>query len=436
MRKFLNHTLLGNKKTIAFQTFGCKLNFAETSSISKTFTDKNYRKVDFKDKADIYVINSCTVTQNAEKRCKDAIKRAKKINPNAEIALIGCYAQLRPEELESFKQVDYILGNEEKFHLLNYIENPEHSCYTSHEEIKKVGSYNPSYSIDGRTRSFLKVQDGCDYFCTYCAIPFARGNSRSDTIENTIKQAKEIAAQGQKEIILTGVNIGTFGKNHKESFYELLVALEKIVGIERIRTGSIEPNLLTDEIIDLVAQSSKILPHFHIPLQSGNNEMLQAMKRKYPREVFADRVLKVKEKMPLACVAADVIIGFPGETKEYFEDTFEFIDTLPVSYLHVFTYSDRPEAKSSLMIDKISNAEKKNRSQQLHVLGEKKKREFYKTNAQSQHKVLWEAANKNGIMSGLTDNYIPIYTSYTQEKINTIEEVKLEQMNEKGEWKI
>ena len=425
---------MGKKKTIAFQTFGCKLNFAETSSISKTFTDKDYKKVGFKDKADIYVINSCTVTKNAEKRCKDAIKRAKKINPEAEIALIGCYAQLRPDELENSKQLDYILGNEEKFHLLKHMENSEYSCYTSHEEIKKEGTYNPSYSIDGRTRSFLKVQDGCDYFCTYCAIPFARGKSRSDTIENTIRQAQKIADKGQKEIILTGVNIGTFGKNHKESFYELLVALEKVEGIERIRTGSIEPNLLTDEIIDLVAQSSKILPHFHIPLQSGNNEMLKAMKRKYPREIFADRVLKVKEKMPLACIAADVIIGFPGESEAYFDDTFDFIESLPVSYLHVFTYSDRPEAKSTSMADKVNGTDKKKRSQKLHLLGEKKKREFYKVNTQSQHKVLWEAANKNGKMSGLTDNYIPVFTNYNKNKINTIENIKLRRLDNNGEW--
>jgi len=427
---------LNENKTIAFQTFGCKLNFAETSSISKTFTNSHYTKVGFKEKADIYVINSCTVTQNAEKRCKDAIKKAKKLNPSAKIALVGCYAQLRPEELESFDNVDFILGNEEKFKLINYIENPEQSCYTSHEEIKKVGKYNAAYSFDDRTRSFLKVQDGCDYHCTYCAIPYARGKSRSDTIANTLVQAQEIASTNKQEISLTGVNIGTFGKDHQESFYDLLAALEQLKGIERIRTGSIEPNLLTDEIIELVSKSKKILPHFHIPLQSGNDDMLQLMKRKYKREVFANRVLRIKEKMPLACIAADVIIGFPGETETHFQDTYDFIKQLPISYLHVFTYSDRPEAKASKMENKISAKEKKDRSLRLHELGEEKKRAFYKSNAQSSHKVLWEAQNKKGLMSGLTDNYIPVFTPHNAKKVNTIEEVYLDEINANGDWSV
>ena len=279
-----------NTKTVAFQTFGCKLNFAETSTISKSFIDNGYSKVEMKEKADLYVINSCTVTDNAEKRCKDAIKRAKKLNPNAKVALIGCYSQLRPEELESFKNVDYILGNHEKFKLLEHIENSGDSCFSSNEEILKVKDFSPAYSINDRTRTFLKVQDGCDYFCTFCAIPFARGKSRSDNIANTIKQAEEIAKQGQKEIILTGVNIGTFGKDHNETFFDLIKALEKVDGIERIRISSIEPNLLTNEIIEHVAGSKKILPHFHIPLQSGSDTMLKLMKRKYKREVFEQRV--------------------------------------------------------------------------------------------------------------------------------------------------
>ena len=295
--------------SIAFQTFGCKLNFAETSTISKSFTNKDFKKVSFKEKADIYVINSCTVTNNAEKKCRDAIKKAKKLNPEAKIALIGCYAQLRPNELESLGNIDFILGNKEKFNLIKHIDKSNESCFSSREDILKVKEFSPAYSIDDRTRTFLKIQDGCDYYCTFCAIPFARGNSRSDTIANTVKQAEEIAKQGQKEIILTGVNIGTFGKDHKESFFGLIKALEQVEGIERIRISSIEPNLLTDEINDFISQSTVILPHFHIPLQSGSNEMLKLMKRKYKREVFESRVSRIKEKMPLACIAADVIIG-------------------------------------------------------------------------------------------------------------------------------
>lgn len=422
------------KKTIAFQTFGCRLNFAETSSISMSFQKKGYTQVGFKDKADIYVINSCTVTNNAEKRCKEAIRRAKKINPEAKIALVGCYAQLRPDELESLNNVDYILGNKEKFHLLDYIEKPDSNCFTSHEDILKVSEFSPAYSIEGRTRSFLKIQDGCDYFCTFCAIPFARGTSRSDTIANTVKQAEEIAAAGQKEIALTGVNIGTFGKNHKESFYELLCALENVNGIERIRTGSIEPNLLTDEIIEHISKSKKILPHFHIPLQSGSDTMLKMMKRKYTREVFASRVIKIKEKMPLACVAADVIIGFPGESEEHFLETYHFLNDLPVSYLHVFSYSDRPEAKASKMDHKVNGKDKKNRSERLHQLGDKKARDFYKLNTNTEHTVLWEASNKKGMMSGLTENYIQVYTTYQAKKVNSQEIVLLKKLNEQGKW--
>ena len=425
---------LKKNKTVAFQTFGCKLNFAETSTIAKSFTEKGYSKVNAKEKADIYVINSCTVTSNAEKRCKDAVKKAKKLNPNAQIAMVGCYAQLRSLELESNTNIDFILGNHEKFNLVAHIENSADSCFTSNEDILSVKDFSPAYNSDDRTRTFLKIQDGCDYYCTFCAIPFARGKSRSDSIENTIKQANEIAKLGQKEIILTGVNIGTFGEKNSESLLLLLKALEQVNGIERIRISSIEPNLLTDEIIDLVSKSKKILPHFHIPLQSGSDEMLKLMKRKYKRNVFEQRVHKIKETMPLACIAADVIIGSPGETETLFKETYDFIDALDISYLHVFTYSDRPEAVANKMSDKVPAITKKERSKRLHVLGEKKKRDFYKLNAGSEHKVLWESANKKGIMSGLTDNYIPVYTKYDKNNINNIAEIKLESLDNKGEW--
>ena len=423
-------------KKVAFHTFGCKLNFAETSSISKTFVENGYDMVDFKEHADVYVINSCTVTDNAEKRCKEAIRRVKRQNPDAKIALVGCYAQLRPEELQSFKNVDIILGNKEKFKLVEHLEKKHESCFASNEQILKDKSFSPAYSIDDRTRTFLKIQDGCDYYCTFCAIPFARGRSRSDTIENTLKQAREVVSQGQKEIILTGVNIGTFGKNHGESLYDLLVEMEKIEGLDRIRIGSIEPNLLTDQIIAHIAQSTKILPHFHIPLQSGNNELLRIMKRKYLREVFADRVITIKNLMPLACVAADVIIGFPGETEEHFVDTYQFIEALPVSYLHVFTYSDRPEAKASQMTDKVSDKEKKDRSERLHILGEQKRALFYEANRNTEHHILWEAARRKGKMNGLTEKYIPVTTKYQMEKVNTIEKIMLEILNDQNTWEV
>ena len=421
-------------KTVAFQTFGCKLNFAETSTIAKSFTQKGYLKVSAKEKADIYVINSCTVTSNAEKRCKDAVKKAKKLNPEAQIAMVGCYAQLRNDEIESIGNIDFILGNHEKFKLVEHIENSTDNCFTSNEDILSVQDFSPAYNSDDRTRTFLKIQDGCDYYCTFCAIPFARGKSRSDTIENTIKQAKEIAKLGQKEIILTGVNIGTFGEKNGESFLHLLMALDQVNGIKRIRISSIEPNLLTDEIIGFVSNSKTILPHFHIPLQSGSDEMLKLMKRKYKRNIFEQRVNKIKEKMPLACIAADVIIGSPGETETLFKETYDFIDALDISYLHVFTYSDRPEAIANKMPNKIPAIAKKERSKRLHELGEKKKHNFYKLNAKSTHDVLWESANKKGLMSGLTDNYIPVYTKYDKNKINTIDKIKLENIDIKGEW--
>jgi threonylcarbamoyladenosine tRNA methylthiotransferase MtaB len=421
-------------KKVAFQTYGCKLNFAETSSISKTFLEEGYQLVDFKEEADVYVINSCTVTENAEKRCKEAIRRAKRLNPESKVALVGCYAQLRPEQLESFTQVDLILGNKEKFNLLQHLNENHTHCYSSNEKILKDKSFSPAYSIDDRTRTFLKVQDGCDYFCTFCAIPFARGTSRSGTIANTIKQAKEVVSKGQKEIILTGVNIGTFGKQHDENFFDLLKALEKIEGLERIRIGSIEPNLITFEMIDHIKTSKKILPHFHIPLQSGSDELLKKMRRKYDRSVFSDKVKYIKERMPLACVAADVIIGFPGETEEHFMDTFQFIEELPLSYLHVFTYSDRPEAKASKMDDKVSKSDKKDRSERLHQLGEDKKREFYRLNTETTHDVLWEAANRDGRMNGLTENYIPVSTEYNESKGNTIEKTALTNLDSRGEW--
>lgn len=421
-------------KKIAFHTFGCKLNFAETSTIARSFYEKGYEKTEDKETADLFVINTCTVTDNAEKKCKSLIKQARKKNPNIQIALVGCYAELRPDEMQIFEGVDYILGNEEKFKLVEHVEKAYDNCYTVAGDINQSKVFSPSYSLGDRTRSFLKIQDGCDYFCTFCAIPFARGRSRSDTVENLLNEAKIIAKQGTQELILTGVNIGTFGEKEGSSLFQLLQELEKVEGIKRIRISSIEPNLLTDEIIELVANSEVIMPHFHIPLQSGSNKMLSQMKRKYRREVFADRVQKVKNVLPNACIAADVIIGFPGETDEDFMHTYDFIDELPVSYLHVFTYSDRPEAKASQFSHKVPTKIKKDRSEKLHDLGARKARLFHKENFDSQAKVLWEDTKKKDFIQGFTENYIQVKATYNPNKINKIEQVYLEDIDDNGDF--
>ncbi|MBN1650652.1 MAG: tRNA (N(6)-L-threonylcarbamoyladenosine(37)-C(2))-methylthiotransferase MtaB [Bacteroidales bacterium] len=421
-------------KKIAFHTFGCKLNFAETSTIARSFYAKGYTKAEHKSDADLLVINTCTVTENAEKKCKSLIKQARKKNPDIQIAMVGCYAELRPKEIEQFGTIDYILGNKEKYSLVEHVEKAYDNCYTVAGDISSSKTFSPSYSLGDRTRSFLKIQDGCDYYCTFCAIPFARGHSRSDSIAHLVEEAGIIAAQGTKEIILTGVNIGTFGLKENTSLYNLLKELEKVEGIERIRISSIEPNLLSDEIIDLVAQSKIIMPHFHIPLQSGSDKILSQMKRKYRREVFANRVHKIKNTMPFACVAADVIIGFPGELDEDFQHTYDFIDQLPVSYLHVFTYSDRPEAKASQFTHKVSSKTKKDRSQLLHDLGEKKARLFHKENFDTQQKVLWEGSKSQGYISGFTENYISVKTPYKPELVNSVVEVKLNNIDEHGDF--
>lgn len=423
-------------KKIAFHTFGCKLNFAETSSISRTFIERGYEKVSNKELADLLVINNCTVTENAEKKCQSLIRQVRKKNPDIQIAMVGCYSQLRPSDVEKIEGVNYILGNEEKFRLVDYIENTASNCDANVEDINKTKLYSPSYSLGDRTRSFLKIQDGCDYFCTFCAIPYARGRNRSDTVENLLEEARIIAKQGTKELILTGVNIGLFDGNARSSLFELLQELEKIEGIERIRIGSVEPNLLTDEIIELVAKSSVIMPHFHIPLQSGSDKILSLMKRKYKIEVFADRIQKVKSLIPDACIAADVIIGFPSESDEDFQNTYDFIDQLPVSYLHVFTYSDRPEAKASQFNHKVASNLKKERSKKLHLLGEKKARIFYKENFDKHRTVLWETTKNKSLLHGFTENYIQVRTAYDSKKINSIEKVYLDKIDDNGDFLI
>lgn len=435
------------KKKIAFHTFGCKLNFAETSAIARKFNENKYETVDFKDKADIYVIHSCTVTAVAEKKCKAAIKQAVRRNPDASVAVIGCYSQLKPDELKALPGVKVVLGNNEKYRLFDIIEEGIYTDYHGHmignqgdsvsdDEIKTSRKFEPGYSLNDRTRSFFKVQDGCDYFCTYCAIPYARGRSRSATVGETIKVASSIAATDVKEIVLTGVNIGDFGKQHGESFFDLVVELNQLEGIERIRISSIEPELLEDRIIDYVGASVKLMPHFHIPLQSGNDRILSLMKRKYKREVFAARVTKIKQLMPEACIAADVITGFPGETDEEFLDAYNFIDNLDISYLHVFTYSQRPGTKAMDMEEQVSDKIKAKRSRLLHDLSEKKKHAFYSANKGTLQEVLWESDVKNDMMFGFTSNYIKCKTPYDKSKVNQIEKVKLEEIDVDGIFKV
>ncbi len=424
-------------KKVAFQTFGCKLNFAETSQISRQFTDNGFEIIDFKEDADVYVINTCTVTSIAEKKCKTAIRSAINRNPNAKVAVIGCFSQLKADDLSQIDGVDIIIGNTEKHKLINYVTEEEHKhvkgcSWCDVKAIDKTEEFVPSFSSDDRTRSFLKIQDGCDYFCTYCAIPFARGRSRSDSIDNLVKSAQQIAAKGLKEIILTGVNIGDFGKNTGYNFLDLIKELDKVDGIERYRISSIEPDLLTNEIIEFAVNSQKFLPHFHIPLQAGTNKILKLMKRKYVRELFADRVINIKTLLPDCCIAADVITGFPGESDEDFMEAYHFIESLPLSYLHVFTYSERPETVAVKLDDKVPVHIRRERSKKLQELSDKKKEEFYMQNIGKTKKVLFESDIKHHHIHGFTDNYIRVKTAYNPALINKVCEVKLLSIDKEG----
>lgn len=428
-----------NKKKIAFHTFGCKLNFAETSAIARKFTKEEFETVDFREKADIYVIHSCTVTAQAEKKCKAAIRQSVKRNPNASVAVIGCYAELKPDELKKMPGVKIVLGNSDKYKLPEkyseaFAENQQTDPEQSETNINLKTSriFEPGYSVSDRTRSFFKVQDGCDYFCTYCAIPYARGRSRSATVSDTLKVAREIASTDVREIVLTGVNIGDFGRNSNESFLDLLTELKELQGIERIRISSIEPELLNDEIIELVKSSEKLMPHFHIPLQSGTDRILKLMKRKYNTDLYAQRVRKIKELLPDACIAGDLITGFPGETEDDFIDTVNFIRSVDISYLHIFTYSSRPGTPSEKMEEQVSEEIKSRRSKLLHFLSEEKKENFYKANIGTKHKVLWESDMQDGFMYGFTDNYIRCKSRYEPEKVNEIEEVILDSIGKDG----
>ncbi|ASK32007.1 tRNA (N(6)-L-threonylcarbamoyladenosine(37)-C(2))-methylthiotransferase MtaB [Chryseobacterium sp. T16E-39] len=428
-------------KTAAFHTLGCKLNFAETSTIARQLTGAGYDKVGFDDKADVYVINTCSVTENADRECKLHVKRAMKANPEGLVVIVGCYAQLKPEEISQINGVDLVLGAKEKFNILSYLDDVEksggegivHSC-----EIEETDFFIGSYSIGDRTRAFLKVQDGCDYKCTYCTIPLARGISRSDTIENVLTNAKEIAARDIKEIVLTGVNIGDYGKGefgnkrHEHTFLDLISELDQVEGIERIRISSIEPNLLKDESIELVSKSRSFVPHFHIPLQSGCDDLLKKMKRRYLTKLYNDRVNKIREVMPHAAIGVDVIVGFPGETEERFMETYNFLNALPISYLHVFTYSERENTEAAEMEGVVPIPERKKRNKMLRILSEKKKMSFYQTQLGKTLPVLWEHENKEGKMYGFTENYVRVQKDFDQKSVNQIEFLKLEKIETDG----
>ncbi len=428
-------------KTAAYHTLGCKLNFAETSTIARNLTEAGYAKVSFDEKADVYVINTCSVTENADRECKLHVKRAVKANPEGLVIVVGCYAQLKPEEIASIEGVDLVLGAREKFNINSYISDLQksneagtvHSC-----EIEDADFFVGSYSIGDRTRAFLKVQDGCDYKCTYCTIPLARGISRSDTIENVLHNAKEIADKGIREIVLTGVNIGDYGKGefgnkrHEHTFLDLISELDKVKGIERIRISSIEPNLLKNESIELVSRSRSFVPHFHIPLQSGSDDLLKKMKRRYLTGLYSDRITKIREVMPHCAIGVDVIVGFPGETEEKFMETYDYLNSLPVSYLHVFTYSERENTEAAEMDGVVPVAERKKRNKMLRILSEKKKMKFYAEQLGKTLPVLWEHENKNGLMYGFTENYVRVQKPYDQNSVNQIERVKLQKIEECG----
>ncbi len=430
---------------VAFYTLGCKLNFSETSTIARSFNNKGFIKVDFSKRADIYVINTCSVTENADKRFKSIVKQAQKINPEAITVAVGCYAQLKPEELAAVDGVDLVLGATEKFNVTSYIhdllENPDrstsggevHAC-----EIQEADFYVSSYSIGDRTRAFLKVQDGCDYKCTYCTIPLARGISRSDTLQNVLDNASTIASQDIKEIVLTGVNIGDYGKGefgnkkHEHTFLELVQALDKVEGIERLRISSIEPNLLKNETIEVVAQSRAFVPHFHIPLQSGSNKILGLMRRRYQRELYIDRVAKIKEVMPHACIGVDVIVGFPGETDDDFLETYNFLNGLDISYLHVFTYSERDNTTAATMDDAVPKKVRSKRSKMLRGLSAKMRRSFYESQLGTVRTVLFESDNKEGYIHGFTENYVKVKFPWNPELVNQLHEVELTDIDEDG----
>ncbi|GAA3986112.1 tRNA (N(6)-L-threonylcarbamoyladenosine(37)-C(2))-methylthiotransferase MtaB [Mucilaginibacter dorajii] len=429
-----------NKK-VAFYTLGCKLNYSETSSIGRLFSQAGYDTVEFSNTPDVFVINTCSVTENADKKCKKIVKEALKISPNAYVTIVGCYAQLKPQEIAEIPGVDMVLGAAEKFQIIDHItdltKKPKAVVYN--QPVSEANQFVPAYSFGDRTRTFLKVQDGCDYSCTFCTIPLARGASRSDTIENVIEQAKQISASGVKEIVLTGVNLGDFGirnGNREDKFFDLVKALDEVEGIDRIRISSIEPNLLTDEIIAFVATSKRFVPHFHIPLQSGSDKILGLMRRRYKRDLYVNRVAKIKELMPDCCIGVDVIVGFPGETREDFIDTYNFLNDLNISYLHVFTYSERENTLAAEMKGTVPGSMRADRSKMLHILSEKKRRAFYESQLNKTEEVLFEGDIKEGYMHGFTRNYVKVKAKYDPVLVNELKMVHLTNISPDGDVEI
>jgi threonylcarbamoyladenosine tRNA methylthiotransferase MtaB len=432
-------------KKVAFYTLGCKLNYSETSTIGRMFTERGFEKVEFTENPDIFIINTCSVTDNADKKCRKIVREANAINPDGFVAIIGCYAQLKPTEISEIPGVDAVLGAAEKFRLLDllgdFVKEPSADNLIHHGKVYAAEidetelEYHTSYSLNDRTRTFLKVQDGCDYPCTYCTIPLARGKSRSDTVANIVKAAEEIAKNDVKEIVLTGVNIGDFGLRNgvrEETFIDLIKELDLVEGIERFRISSIEPNLLSNEAIEFVANSKRFVPHFHIPLQSGSPEVLRLMKRRYKKDLYIDRVNQIKSLMPDCCIGVDVIVGHPGETEERFLETYEYLNQLDVSYLHVFTYSERPNTEAVAIHPKVSKQEKAKRSKMLHILSEKKKRAFYEGQIGKTKNVLFEDDIENGQMHGCTENYVRVCAKYDPLLINATKDVILTGFNENG----
>jgi threonylcarbamoyladenosine tRNA methylthiotransferase MtaB len=420
------------ERSVAFYTLGCKLNFSETSTIARQFQQGGYAVRPFEDPADVYVINTCSVTDHADKKTRKYVKDALGRNPMAQVVIVGCYAQLKPQEIASIPGVNLVLGAKEKFNILQHVESLERGCEPAifNTAIKDVQEFKAAYSVGDRTRSFLKIQDGCNYFCSFCTIPLARGRSRSTTVDEVVKSAQEIAVQGVKEIVLTGVNIGDFQNEAGETFYDVVKALDEVEGIERFRISSIEPNLLTNEIIRFVAQSKKFAPHFHIPLQSGSDKLLESMRRRYKTDLYAERIKTIKELMPHCCIGVDVIVGYPGETDDDFLDTYNFINSLDVSYLHVFTYSERPNTTAVRMKGKVPNRIRSERNQMLTILSEKKKRAFYESQVGSQHTVLWENEAHGFTMQGFTENYLRVEKPYDAGSINQLQKVSLQGLGE------
>lgn len=424
-------------KKVAFYTLGCKLNYSETSMISRAFEEKGYRKVGFTETPDIFIINTCSVTENADKKCAKVVREARGIAPDAYVAIIGCYAQLKPTEIASIPGVDAVLGAAEKFRLIElldgFVRQPNTQVFSS--DIKDANRFNTSYSLHDRTRTFLKVQDGCDYSCTFCTIPLARGKSRSDSVANIVQTAEQIAKTEVREIVLTGVNTGDFGLRQgkrEERFIDLITALDNVEGIDRFRISSIEPNLLTNEIIQFVAKSKKFVPHFHVPLQSGSNKILKVMKRRYLRELYADRVREIKSAMPMACIGVDVIVGFPGESDSDFLETYQFLNELDISYLHVFTYSERENTIAATLPGSVPKSVRAERSKMLHILSDKKRRKFYEENLTREATVLFENDVEDGLMYGFTENYIRVVAKYDPLLVNEVRNYRLAEINQNG----